>query len=843
MSFVSQKRKLESHINRSQHDLDKIDKTGISTTEKQNESLFHSKHQPNEIESTLIDALATFWKEEKFTDVKICCGLDSDCINTHSLILGALSPFLKRLMETMPYEDVIIVLPDVNPKVLKNFLNKVYQGSDEKVMIPDDLQHLNIGLDHNFDSISDFKNRDSDISKSSRKKSSKRKRTFETIEEKSTTSNLDLEEDSFISGTNGKKLSSETIESTNLPFMSKEANETKDYENCAEFTNVNSGIDLEQNKHQVKMKLGNATGKRNKTGIENQLVMFSKSKGPRIGTPSIAWNFFEMASSNAAKCLVCGSLVTTTFSSTSGLLKHLKNKHLDYCEKWERDNVRKFDSSILDSTDMHPIRKHFQEIEKQTWSCSYCDTIFVGIDSCAAQNLDDHLKEHHSESFREYELEKVAILCRKGKENRSRLSNLVYPSAPLSSKSDKLDVIQKSGTSNDYLNTGFCNVLAKDFYTNLDKETLQCTLCLGTVKLKVPTNPNSEGLSINLWKHLKVSHFDIYEKLEIEKADLLENLKLCSEDNPIWKYYKSIDLETANCIECMKDIKVDISSARSILEGHLSSVHNHNYTNFKHEYKEWNEILGEELKNKYTPGLPTLIKLRFTTLSDSSLKCNECEGLVIVEETEMFDHLKSHHKHFLEAKIKPNIINNDGSRDKVKIHLGECFCIKCDKANLFSSKTALESHDRYIHLKERPYRCEQCSRTFIRGDELKLHKRYHQNRESKKGAMCSHCGMVFNSSASRIRHENTVHHNIRRHSCTCCGKKFASTQALERHSRIHSDLKPHQCNDCGQQFREIAHLKVHYRTHSGEKPISCPNCPLRFKHYAGRRSHQCEGTQ
>lgn len=131
---------------------------------------------------------------------------------------------------------------------------------------------------------------------------------------------------------------------------------------------------------------------------------------------------------------------------------------------------------------------------------------------------------------------------------------------------------------------------------------------------------------------------------------------------------------------------------------------------------------------------------------------------------------------------------------------------------------------------------------FIRSDELKLHKRYHEGRQSKKGAMCSQCGMVFNSSASRIRHENTVHHNIRRHICKSCSKRFASTQALERHSRIHSDAKPHQCSDCGQQFREISHLKVHYRTHSGEKPISCPYCPLKFKHYAGRRSHKCEGS-
>merc|ERR1712096_308046 len=137
---------------------------------------------------------------------------------------------------------------------------------------------------------------------------------------------------------------------------------------------MGDGIDSAQQVELTKKQVAKSLRK----GREKQLIMFAKSRGPRIGTPSVAWNFFDLVSSTAAKCLICDSLVTTTFSSTSGLLKHLKIRHLSYCEQWEKDNVRTFDVAILDTHESHPIRQHFNEMEKETWSCKYCDTVFLG---------------------------------------------------------------------------------------------------------------------------------------------------------------------------------------------------------------------------------------------------------------------------------------------------------------------------------------------------------------------------------------------------------------------------------------------------------------------------------
>ena len=173
------------------------------------------------------------------------------------------------------------------------------------------------------------------------------------------------------------------------------------------------------------------------------------------------------------------------------------------------------------------------------------------------------------------------------------------------------------------------------------------------------------------------------------------------------------------------------------------------------------------------------------------------------------------------------------------VNHSECICPKCD--NFFASSTALEFHDRYIHLGERPYACDECERTFVRSDELKTHKKYHADRALQKGAMCVTCGKQFNSATARKRHENTVHLDIRNHICKMCGKKFHSPQALERHSHTHSDEKPFACAECGAKFREKHQLTSHVRTHTGEASIACPNCPQTFKHYAARSKHKCTG--
>jgi len=64
----------------------------------------------------------------------------------------------------------------------------------------------------------------------------------------------------------------------------------------------------------------------------------------------------------------------------------------------------------------------------------------------------------------------------------------------------------------------------------------------------------------------------------------------------------------------------------------------------------------------------------------------------------------------------------------------------------------------------------------------------------------------------------------RSHLCRFCGRSFARSDMLTRHSRLHSGLKPYQCNRCLQVFSRSDHLSTHERTHTGEKPYQCDLC-------------------
>jgi KRAB domain-containing zinc finger protein len=75
---------------------------------------------------------------------------------------------------------------------------------------------------------------------------------------------------------------------------------------------------------------------------------------------------------------------------------------------------------------------------------------------------------------------------------------------------------------------------------------------------------------------------------------------------------------------------------------------------------------------------------------------------------------------------------------------------------------------------------------------------------------------------------NFIHIDERAYKCELCTKEFLKIGWLVRHKATHSAANPYICDFCNREFARKLSLKVHIRTHTGEKPYKCSVCSKIF---------------
>ncbi|XP_076016535.1 uncharacterized protein LOC143008597 [Genypterus blacodes] len=120
--------------------------------------------------------------------------------------------------------------------------------------------------------------------------------------------------------------------------------------------------------------------------------------------------------------------------------------------------------------------------------------------------------------------------------------------------------------------------------------------------------------------------------------------------------------------------------------------------------------------------------------------------------------------------------------------------------------------------------CSVCGNIFQSKESLTNHLQTHTELK-----FCHVCCACFKRDVDLVRHVSENHAGEKPFKCQECGKAFLRRDYLVVHVRTHTGEKPYQCPFCGKFFTQSAYLCVHKRIHTGEKPYCCRVCGRRFR--------------
>lgn len=458
--------------------------------------------------------------------------------------------------------------------------------------------------------------------------------------------------------------------------------------------------------------------------------------------------------------------------------------------------------------DISSLRKH-SLIHKRSHRCPVCMKLFL-----RRRQMELHLRHHNKKRFIQFgnKYYEVQVITTRNEKNQimHEFTLLILSNKDIA----KIDC-EETTTEN-------VNVMQEHFETSCsDKELIQ------------ETKERQENIQTSLYKRViyKCGHC---KKIMYTRPTLSRHLMIHTNEKPF------------NCEICRKEFR------------HRSDLVHHYKTHMKPVKCQTCGIgFSKQLYlNKHLEkGCPFIAEDndKFTILSDLTYQCNTCNK-ILKSQTNVYRHMKVHafqdRKNNKPDSKKPSMVkqvnnseqkgdsslasnNVDDYISPLQNSVGyQCTICKGE----FRFKSFILIHVR-MHLNLRPFKCDECGRSFHGRFLLRKHQQIHT-----KPYKCPKCGKGFNRRYIMTKHFIKVHSegsmdtmkdisvlaDEKTLQCDICGKTMKTYQKslMQYHIRLHKDVRPYKCKDCQKSFSSDIALKKHRLNH--KKPYTCHVCNKGF---------------
>ena len=498
--------------------------------------------------------LANLWVSQRHMDVDLVC-TGNEVVRAHRLVLAALSPFFRRIFVDFGPQletDISISLSEVEAKVLRGCLEKIYLGDNSIATIDESLDHLAFSGEI--------------LTAQSLPADTLQEVIHATI--KSEPGGFH-EFDDYIGGP-------DSLSVTFVPTANKKAKRSHPdlQDDVAEEDTKEEP--MEDDLHQDSF---NVPSPPSKVPEETTAVAAPVGKAKK----SKVWNFYIRLEKDTAKCKACEMTIKTQKGNTTGMTRHLFRAHLDLYSQLEAMREKEQGSlnsgdSEDDDDDFSPFKGISAKVKRKKPSKKGGKNkkqTAAAAARAAASNITDEFKSIKNESVGHNE-----------EAGGDKVPQAAVRNSPV------WQFYQEIGSNR--VKCLKCNVILKYYYgtTSGLLRHLRRSHQEDYESIKNDENaPGGNGLS---------------ENTSVSGASAAASGAYQVDNETIWKFFHKAEVgDKANCVECMAEIANDHASLVTSCEEHLRAIH----TEILEQYESQRKAYVQELIKMDK----TAIKRRYTS--------------------------------------------------------------------------------------------------------------------------------------------------------------------------------------------------------------------------------------